>query len=59
MRTGRSLLFMPRLPEAYAVWMGHIKTPGEVQAQYAVDEVRGGGGCRRGGGGGLGGHGAD
>lgn len=39
-RTGRSFLFMPRLPASYAVWMGHILTPEEVQAKYAVDEVR-------------------
>ncbi|PSC76780.1 xaa-Pro dipeptidase isoform X1 [Micractinium conductrix] len=39
-RTERTLLFMPRLPKSYAVWMGHIATPAEVQAKYAVDEVR-------------------
>ncbi|EFN56075.1 hypothetical protein CHLNCDRAFT_31053 [Chlorella variabilis] len=31
---------MPRLPASYAVWMGHIPTPAEAQAKYAVDEVR-------------------
>ena len=35
----KTLLFMPRLPESYAVWMGHIDGPKEKQAQYAVDEV--------------------
>lgn len=30
---------MPRLPEAYAVWMGRLRTPAECQATYAVDEV--------------------
>jgi hypothetical protein len=35
----RSLLFMSRLPASYAVWMGHIATPEEIRARYAVDEV--------------------
>ena len=35
----KSLLFMPRLPESYAVWMGHIDGPQDKQAQYAVDQV--------------------
>ncbi|GAB4819295.1 hypothetical protein N2152v2_006341 [Parachlorella kessleri] len=39
LRTGRSLLFMPRLPDSYAVWMGHIATPEEIKARYAVDDV--------------------
>lgn len=39
LRSGKSLLFAPRLPAAYAVWMGHIATPEELQAQYAVDAV--------------------
>ncbi len=37
--TGRSWLFMPRLPEAWAVWMGRIHPPEHVLARYAVDEV--------------------
>jgi Xaa-Pro dipeptidase len=37
--TGRSFLFMPRLPEAWAVWMGRIHPPADIQARYAVDEV--------------------
>lgn len=32
-RTERTLLFMPRLPKSYAVWMGHIATPAEVQVR--------------------------
>ncbi|KAK9798996.1 hypothetical protein WJX73_000520 [Symbiochloris irregularis] len=35
----KAILFMPRLPDSYAVWMGHIDGPEEKQAQYAVDEV--------------------
>ena len=34
----RSLLFIPRLSDAYAVWMGHLKTPEEYKAQAGVDE---------------------
>lgn len=35
----RSCLFMPRLPEEYAVWMGKLYTPDDFKAKYAVDEV--------------------
>lgn len=35
LRTQQAILFMPRLPESYAVWMGHILTPQEVQAGVA------------------------
>jgi Xaa-Pro dipeptidase len=38
--TGRSTLFVPRLPDAYAVWMGKVKTNDEWRAVYEVDEVR-------------------
>ncbi|XP_068083318.1 xaa-Pro dipeptidase [Anabrus simplex] len=38
--TGRSILFIPRLPAEYAVWMGHIATPEEIRCRYDVDEVR-------------------
>lgn len=37
--SGKSILFMPRLPEEYAVWMGHLYTPDEIKEKYAVDEV--------------------
>ena len=33
------MLFMPRLPDSFAVWFGHITTPQEVAAKYAVDAV--------------------
>eukprot|EP01043_Picozoa_sp_COSAG02_P015378 COSAG02_NODE_655_length_18811_cov_23.089515_1_plen_499_part_10 len=35
-----SVLFIPRLPEQYAVWMGKIKTCDEIKLKYGVDEVR-------------------
>ena len=38
--TGKSWLFMPRLPAEYAVWMGKIHPPEHFQALYGVDEVR-------------------
>nr|XP_027227965.1 xaa-Pro dipeptidase-like [Penaeus vannamei] len=37
--TGRTVLFCPRLPEEYAVWMGRIVQPEEYRARYQVDEV--------------------
>jgi Xaa-Pro dipeptidase len=38
--TGKTTLFMPRLPEAYAVWMGRIEPPEHFLALYGVDDVR-------------------
>ena len=37
--TGRATLFIPRLPEAYAVWMGRILPPDHFRAAYGVDAV--------------------
>ncbi|KCV71798.1 hypothetical protein H696_01216 [Fonticula alba] len=37
LKTGRSLLFAPRLPEAYAVWMGTIHPPSHFASRYSVD----------------------
>nr|XP_033797154.1 xaa-Pro dipeptidase [Geotrypetes seraphini] len=37
--TGRSILFVPRLPESYAVWMGTIHPPEYFKEKYALDEV--------------------
>lgn len=38
-RTGQSMLFMPRLPAEYAVWMGPIASPEAVAAAHGVDRV--------------------
>lgn len=38
--TGRSILFVPKLPESYAVWMGKIHAPEHFKQKYAVDEVQ-------------------
>ncbi len=37
--TGRATLFIPRLPEAYRVWMGDIKPPAWWRETYGVDAV--------------------
>ncbi|KAL6043532.1 Peptidase D [Balamuthia mandrillaris] len=37
--TGHSYLFMPRLPEEYAVWMGKIHPPEYLKQKYGVDDV--------------------
>uniref|UniRef100_A0A8C5UG75 Xaa-Pro dipeptidase n=1 Tax=Malurus cyaneus samueli TaxID=2593467 RepID=A0A8C5UG75_9PASS len=37
--TGRSMLFVPQLPESYAVWMGKIHPPEFFKNKYAVDEA--------------------
>ena len=38
--SGKSWLFMPRLPAEWAVWQGRIQPPEHYEAMYAVDEVR-------------------
>lgn len=35
----RSYLFVPKLPESYAVWMGRLHTLDYFKKRYAVDEV--------------------
>lgn len=37
--TGKSFLFIPRLPAAYAVWMGTIHPPEHFVKMYGVDEA--------------------
>jgi Xaa-Pro dipeptidase len=39
-QSGRATLFMPRLPESWAVWMGRIHPPEHFEALYEVDQVR-------------------
>lgn len=36
---GESILFVPRLPQEYAVWMGHLHTLEEFQKMYETDKV--------------------
>ena len=38
--SGRSTLFVPRLGDEYAVWMGELKSPAEYAAQYRFDVAR-------------------
>nr|XP_051221265.1 uncharacterized protein LOC127339450 [Lolium perenne] len=37
--SGQSILFAPRLPPAYAVWMGEIKPSSYFKGMYKVDKV--------------------
>ncbi|XP_015667571.1 xaa-Pro dipeptidase [Protobothrops mucrosquamatus] len=36
---GNTILFIPRLPESYAVWMGKIHPPEYYKEKYSVNEV--------------------
>jgi len=38
--TQEAILFIPRLPESYAIWMGEIAPPEHYQKYYEVDHVR-------------------
>ena len=37
--TAKALLFMPRLPEEFAVWMGRLHNTDDVKKMYSVHEV--------------------
>lgn len=37
--TGESILFVPRLPDSYTIWMGPIKTLCEYKKIYGVDRA--------------------
>lgn len=37
--TGKSILFMVKLAQVYATWMGDILSPSDVKEMYRVDEV--------------------
>jgi Xaa-Pro dipeptidase len=37
--SGKTVLFVPHLPEDYATWMGQIYPREHLQRKYAVDEV--------------------
>lgn len=38
--SGRATLFIPRLPEEVAPWIGAIETPSSFRKRYAVDDVK-------------------
>uniref|UniRef100_A0A8C9Z9L0 Xaa-Pro dipeptidase n=1 Tax=Sander lucioperca TaxID=283035 RepID=A0A8C9Z9L0_SANLU len=38
--SGKSIIFVPKLPESYATWMGEIFPKEHFKAKYAVDEVQ-------------------
>ncbi|XP_066570116.1 xaa-Pro dipeptidase [Amia ocellicauda] len=37
--SGKALLFVPKLPDSYATWMGKIHPLGHFKLKYGVDEV--------------------
>ena len=38
--SGKAIVFIPKLPPSYAVWMGEIYPPSHFQAKYDVDDVQ-------------------
>ncbi len=39
MDTGESVLFIPKLDDYWAIWVGVIETPEMIQQKYGVDSV--------------------
>uniref|UniRef100_UPI00358FFB0E xaa-Pro dipeptidase n=1 Tax=Myxine glutinosa TaxID=7769 RepID=UPI00358FFB0E len=39
LESGKSILFVPKLPDSYATWMGSIHLPEYFKEKYGVDEV--------------------
>lgn len=37
--TGKTILFVPHLPDSYATWMGPLLTLEDFKKKYEVDEV--------------------
>lgn len=37
--TAKTMLFMPRLPEDFAIWIGRLLSKDEFKKMYSVDEV--------------------
>lgn len=38
--TGKTTLFIPRLPKEYATWMGRLWTLNDFKQRYSIDDVR-------------------
>lgn len=36
---GKQILFVPKLPDSYSVWMGHLMTLDDYKNKYGVDET--------------------
>lgn len=37
---GKAILYAPRLPPEYAIWMGKLQSQDDIKQQYEVDEVQ-------------------
>jgi len=37
--SGKSYLFVPQLPDSYAIWMGKLHTLQDFKDRYGVDQV--------------------
>ena len=38
--TGKAVLFVPKLPESYAIWMGTVRPTESFMEEYGVEEVK-------------------